>query len=98
MEKPKQLSQEKKSLNGKFHDQTNTTNSAHNLIFGRQNMSNLQKAQDFFKAAEKKEKSWGFFSGGAKWEEAADLYVKAANLFKMEKKGTKLSIPSHSLF
>lgn len=37
-------------------------------------------------STEKKEKSWGFFSGGAKWEEAADLYVKAANLFKMEKK------------
>jgi len=49
-------------------------------------MTNLQRANEFVKQAEKKEKSWGFFGGSAKWEEAADLYVKAANLFKMDKK------------
>jgi len=38
------------------------------------------------KSADKKLKGFTFFGGSSKWEEAADLFTKAANLFKMSKK------------
>ncbi|KAI3694156.1 hypothetical protein L1987_77117 [Smallanthus sonchifolius] len=48
-------------------------------------MSNNQiaKGEDFEKQAEKKLKGWAFF--GSKHEDAADLYEKAANFYKLGK-------------
>lgn len=43
----------------------------------------LAKAEDFEKKAEKKLSGWGLF--GSKYEDAADLFDKAANSFKLAK-------------
>jgi len=45
------------------------------------------KALDFCTQAEKRLKSWGLFNP-TKFADAADLYNKAGNLFKMVKKKT----------
>jgi len=42
------------------------------------------KAEEYVIRADKKLSSW--ITGASKWEDAAELYTKAANLFKMEKK------------
>jgi len=44
------------------------------------------KADDLMVKADKKLKSFTLFGGTTKWEEASEMYTKAANLFKMEKK------------
>lgn len=43
----------------------------------------LSKAEEFEKKAEKKLSGWGLF--GSKYEDAADLFDKAANSFKLAK-------------
>ncbi|MFS7943935.1 putative NSF attachment protein [Helianthus anomalus] len=43
----------------------------------------IKKGEDFEKQAEKKLKGWAFF--GSKHEDAADLYEKAANFYKLGK-------------
>jgi hypothetical protein len=43
----------------------------------------IAKAEEFEKKAEKKLNSWGLF--GSKYEDAADLFDKAANSFKLAK-------------
>jgi alpha-soluble NSF attachment protein len=43
----------------------------------------LARAEDFEKKAEKKLSGWGLF--GSKYEDAADLFDKAANSFKLAK-------------
>ena len=43
----------------------------------------LAKAQDFENKAEKKLNGWGLFS--SKYEDAADLFDKAANCYKLAK-------------
>ena len=47
-------------------------------------MSQAQKAHDLMDKAEKKLGSWSLF-GGNKYEDAAELFTKAANLFKVSK-------------
>ncbi|KAE8691609.1 Alpha-soluble NSF attachment protein [Hibiscus syriacus] len=47
----------------------------------------LAKGEEFVKKAEKKLKSWGLF--GSKYEDAADLFDKAANCFKLAKSWDK---------
>ncbi|XVF57889.1 hypothetical protein PTKIN_Ptkin07bG0018800 [Pterospermum kingtungense] len=47
----------------------------------------LARAEEFEKKAEKKLSSWGLF--GSKYEDAADLYDKAANCFKLAKSWDK---------
>ena len=47
----------------------------------------LAKGEDFEKKAEKKLSSWGLF--GSKYEDAADLFDKAANCFKLAKSWDK---------
>lgn len=47
----------------------------------------LAKAEDFEKKAEKKLSGWGLF--GSKYEDAADLFDKAANSFKLAKSWDK---------
>lgn len=50
-------------------------------------MSNEERGFEWMDKAEKRLKSFSLFSGGnAKFEDAADYYVKAANLFKVAKK------------
>jgi len=51
-------------------------------------MSQEEKAEEIMKAADKKGKGGitSFFGGSSKYEEAAEMYTKAANLFKMSKK------------
>jgi hypothetical protein len=49
-------------------------------------MSQDDKAEEVMKSADKKIKGFSFFDRSSKWEEAADMYTKAANLFKMSKK------------
>jgi len=44
------------------------------------------KAEEIYEKAEKKLKGFSLFGGSSKWEDASDMYTKAANLFKMEKK------------
>jgi len=44
------------------------------------------KAEDLMERADKKLKGFSLFGGSSKWEDASDMYTKAANLFKMEKK------------
>eukprot|EP01104_Vermistella_antarctica_P012125 TRINITY_DN3457_c0_g1_i2.p1 TRINITY_DN3457_c0_g1~~TRINITY_DN3457_c0_g1_i2.p1 ORF type:complete len:311 (-),score=74.69 TRINITY_DN3457_c0_g1_i2:118-984(-) len=44
-----------------------------------------QKANEWIQKAEKKLTSFGWFSGNQKYEDAAEYYGKAANLFKMSK-------------
>ena len=48
----------------------------------------LARGEDFEKKAEKKLNSWGLF--GSKYEDAADLFDKAANCFKLAKSCTSL--------
>lgn len=43
----------------------------------------IAKGEDFERKAEKKLSGWGLF--GSKHEDAADLYEKAANCFKIAK-------------
>lgn len=43
----------------------------------------LARAEEFEKKAEKKLTSWGLF--GSKYEDAADLFDKAANSYKLAK-------------
>ena len=43
----------------------------------------IARAEDFEKKAEKKLSGWGLF--GSKYEDAADLFDKAANSFKLGK-------------
>ncbi|KAJ3437273.1 alpha-soluble nsf attachment protein [Anaeramoeba flamelloides] len=52
-------------------------------------MSQEKKADDLFLKAEKKFKSFGLFSGSQKYDDACDMYVKAANLYKISKKWEK---------
>ncbi|CAI8597400.1 unnamed protein product [Vicia faba] len=47
----------------------------------------LARAEDFEKKAEKKLSGWGLF--GSKFEDAADLFDKAANSFKLAKSWDK---------
>lgn len=58
------------------------------------------KAQDLVKRADKKLNSFGLFGFGSKYEDAADLYEKAANQFKLAKACEHLLVlsfntPSH---
>lgn len=43
----------------------------------------ISKGEEFEKKAEKKLSGWGLF--GSKYEDAAELYEKAANSFKLAK-------------
>lgn len=43
----------------------------------------VARGEEFERKAEKKIKGWGLF--GSKYEDAADLYQKAANSFKLSK-------------
>lgn len=49
----------------------------------------LSKGEEFLKKAEKKLSGWGLF--GSKYEDAADLFDKAANSFKLAKSCFSLS-------
>jgi alpha-soluble NSF attachment protein len=42
-----------------------------------------QQAQEYMQQAEKKLNGWSFFGGNNKYEDAADLYAKAGNTFKL---------------
>jgi hypothetical protein len=53
----------------------------------------LARAEDFEDKAEKKLSSWGMF--GSKFEDAADLFDKSANHYKLAK---SCNICSYSLF
>ena len=44
---------------------------------------NIRKGEEFEKKAEKKINGWGLF--GSKYEDAAELYAKSANHFKLAK-------------
>jgi len=48
-------------------------------------MSQEDKARALVEKAEKRLNSWSLFSSGSKFEDAAELYTKAANLFKVSK-------------
>mmetsp|Transcript_18538 Transcript_18538/g.54950 ORF Transcript_18538/g.54950 Transcript_18538/m.54950 type:complete len:319 (+) Transcript_18538:47-1003(+) len=48
-------------------------------------MSQEDKARALVEKAEKKLASWSLFGGGSKYEDAAEMYTKAANLFKVSK-------------
>jgi alpha-soluble NSF attachment protein len=48
----------------------------------------IAKGEEFEKKAEKKIKGWGLF--GSKYEDAAELYEKSANSFKLAKSCTLL--------
>jgi len=52
---------------------------------------NEKKAQDFIAQATKQSQSgvFSFLSGGVRWDEVADLYVKAANSYKVAKNWPK---------
>lgn len=52
----------------------------------------MAKAEDFENKAEKKLSSWGMF--GSKFEDAADLFDKSANSYKLSK---SCNISSYSL-
>ena len=45
----------------------------------------VKKARDLIAKAEKKEKSWFAAMSGSKWEDAEELYTKAANQLKVAK-------------
>ncbi|CAO3662152.1 unnamed protein product [Umbelopsis ramanniana] len=45
-----------------------------------------QQAQEYIQQAEKKLNGWGWFGGGNKYEDAAELYAKAGNTFKLAKR------------
>jgi len=49
-------------------------------------MANEEKATEYWDRAEKKMKGFSLFGGSSKFEEASDLYTKAANLYKTSKK------------
>jgi len=50
-------------------------------------MSNEERAEEWLEKAEKRLKAFSLFGGGStKFEDAAEYYAKAANLFKMAKK------------
>ena len=51
--------------------------------WGSREMDLAAKGDDFEKKAEKKLNGWGIF--GSKYEDAADLFDKAANNFKLAK-------------
>ena len=53
--------------------------------FGTLDMSQEDKARALVEKAEKKLASWSLFGGGSKYEDAAEMYTKAANLFKVSK-------------
>ena len=42
-----------------------------------------RQAQEFFQQADKRMNSWSWFGGGNDEEEAAELYEKAGNTFKL---------------
>jgi alpha-soluble NSF attachment protein len=46
---------------------------------------NEQKARDCLEQAEKAKNRWSLFGGNSKYEEAAEFYVRAANLFRVAK-------------
>lgn len=49
--------------------------------------SNKEKAQDLVEKANRKQKSWSLFgSASSKFEDAAELYAKAANHYKLSKR------------
>jgi len=48
-------------------------------------MSSEDRARALVEKAEKKLSSWSLFSSGSKFEDASEMYVKAANLFKVAK-------------
>jgi alpha-soluble NSF attachment protein len=49
-------------------------------------MSNEEKADELMEKADKKLKGFSLFGGTGKWEDASEMYTKAANLYKMAKK------------
>lgn len=49
-------------------------------------MSNEQKGADLLAQADKKLRSFSLFNATGKYEDASDLYLKAANFFKLAKK------------
>ena len=46
-------------------------------------MSSEQQARDLINKAQKKLNSWSFFGPSNKYEDAAELYEKAGNMFKL---------------
>jgi len=53
-------------------------------------MSNVDRGDEFMAQGDKKLKAFSFFSGGSsKYEDAAELYTKGANSFKVAKKWEK---------
>lgn len=46
-------------------------------------MSSEQQARDLINQAQKKLNSWSFFGPSNKYEDAAELYEKAGNMFKL---------------
>ena len=52
------------------------------------------KAHDLVKKADKKLNSFGLFGFGSKYEDAAELYEKAANQFKLAKACAPLPRPN----
>jgi len=50
------------------------------------------RGEDWVEKGEKKLKSFSLFSGGQKFEEAADYFAKGANQFKVQKNGIKQEV------
>jgi alpha-soluble NSF attachment protein len=46
-------------------------------------MSSEQQARDLINQAQKKLNSWSFFGPSNKYEDAAEFYEKAGNMFKL---------------
>jgi len=59
-----------------------TFNSFSFIVF-QQTMSSEQQARDLISQAQKKLNSWSFFGPSNKYEDAAELYEKAGNMFKL---------------
>jgi len=80
-----------------FNNKTNTKEKRERERgrWGSRKMDLVAKGDDLEKKAEKKLNGWGIF--GSKYEDAADLFDKAANNFKLAK-SCILSIPVFSLF
>ena len=80
-----------------FNNKTNTKEKRERERgrWGSRKMDLVAKGDDLEKKAEKKLNGWGIF--GSKYEDAADLFDKAANNFKLAK-SCILSIPLFSLF
>lgn len=53
------------------------------FIVFQQIMSSEQQARDLINQAQKKLNSWSFFGPSNKYEDAAELYEKAGNMFKL---------------